>query len=632
MTTSIPSEDAARGGVSRRSLFKRGSALALTASIPGLLAACGEDDDSSSGGGSGPAVKIGFIALTDCASIVMADALGYFEERGVNVEIVKQASWPATRDALLNGDIDAAHCLFGMPFSVATGVGGKAGTNGLKVAMTLNNNGQAITLNRTRGARSGRRAPRRCAARTRRGARQATWGRPGRAPSRRYGPGHGASMWIVAKPVSTYGPTRIRSRMSTFAAIALLVLGLAAVAGTLNARRPARTWWLVMPSWILAWVTVELAAHLLALSALAALGLVALGALDHAIGWVGLGFVAAAGAYALPAILRARRTRIDFGDGARELDPDVEATRYPRSHVALPLLALRRRGVRFERAVHYGMRDDVRPLKLDVYLPAEPAQAPRPAIVQVHGGGWVFGTRKEQGIPLLTHLAANGWVGFNIDYRLSPWATFPDHVVDVKRAIAWVREHAAEYGVDPSFIALTGGSAGGHLSALAALTPGDPAFQPGFEQADTSVAAAVPFYGVYDFIDEDAIQLPLLSDRVLEPLVFKARRTQARERFEAASPIQRVHADAPPMLVVHGDRDSLVPVEGARRFVERLRDVSRNPVLYAEMQGAQHAFDLVASWRTVPVIEAIERFLVTVHRRREQPADAVERGLEESLT
>lgn len=420
--------------------------------------------------------------------------------------------------------------------------------------------------------------------------------------------------------------------MSTVAAIALLALGFAAVAGTLNARRPARAWWAVLPSWILAWITVELGLHLVVLSALATLGLVALGALDSTAGWIGLGLVAAAEAVALPAVVRAGRTRIDFGDGETDLDPDVRSSRYPRSHVALPLLALRRPGVRYERGVVYAKRDRVRPLKLDVYLPAAAPDAPRPAVIQVHGGAWVLGTRKEQGIPLLTHLAANGWVGFNIDYRLSPWATFPDHVVDVKRAIAWVREHAAEYGVDPSFIALTGGSAGGHLCALAALTPGDPAFQPGFETADTSVAAAVPFYGVYDLVDDDAIHLPVLFDLVLEPLVFKARRSEARERFEAASPIHRVHPEAPPMLVVHGDRDSLVPVESARRFAERLRAVSRSPVLYAEMKDAQHAFDVVPSWRTVPVIEAIERFLVTVHRRRGRPAAAVEEGLEESLT
>lgn len=90
-------------------------------------------------------IKIGFIALTDCASIVMAQALGYFAERGLNVEVIKQASWPATRDNLINGTIDAAHGLFSLPISVAAGIG-SPGKQTIKIAMVLNNNGQAITL------------------------------------------------------------------------------------------------------------------------------------------------------------------------------------------------------------------------------------------------------------------------------------------------------------------------------------------------------------------------------------------------------------------------------------------------------------------------------------------------------
>ncbi|HEX9506566.1 MAG TPA: CmpA/NrtA family ABC transporter substrate-binding protein [Acidimicrobiia bacterium] len=91
-------------------------------------------------------VTLGFIALTDCASLVMAHELGYFAERDLDVTLQKQASWPATRDALLNNQIDGAHCLFGMPFSVATGIGGPVGNTSLKIAMVLSNNGQAITL------------------------------------------------------------------------------------------------------------------------------------------------------------------------------------------------------------------------------------------------------------------------------------------------------------------------------------------------------------------------------------------------------------------------------------------------------------------------------------------------------
>ena len=92
------------------------------------------------------------------------------------------------------------------------------------------------------------------------------------------------------------------------------------------------------------------------------------------------------------------------------------------------------------------------------------------------------------------------------------------------------------------------------------------------------------------------------------------------ERFRAASPTHRVHADAPPFLVIHGERDTLVPVADARRFVAELRAVSQNPVLYAELAGAEHAFDLGPSVRTARVVEAIERFLATV--RADRPAAA----------
>lgn len=131
-------------GMDRRSFLRAAGATTVAA---GLSVACGGGDKKSAGGSSGAKrkVKLGFIALTDCASIVMAQELGYFSERGLDVTVEKQQSWATTRDALLNGQIDGAHCLFGMPFSVATGIGGD-GSTALKIAMTLNSNGQAITL------------------------------------------------------------------------------------------------------------------------------------------------------------------------------------------------------------------------------------------------------------------------------------------------------------------------------------------------------------------------------------------------------------------------------------------------------------------------------------------------------
>jgi len=273
-----------------------------------------------------------------------------------------------------------------------------------------------------------------------------------------------------------------------------------------------------------------------------------------------------------------------------------------------------RRGVRRIRGVEFARYGNKR-LLLDVYMPSAPAVGPRPTLVQIHGGGWIAGSRLEQGIPLLNHMAAHGWVCFNADYRLSPRATFPDHLIDVKRAIAWVREHAEEYGADPDFVCITGGSAGGHLIALAALTDDDPSLQPGFEEADTSVAAAVPFYGLYDLTDSEQVQYPELREWVFERYVLKVAYADAPESYEAASPRHRVHADAPPFLVIHGDRDSLVPVEEARAFVRELRAVSTSPVFYAELAGAEHAFDIGPSVRTARVVETIERFLATMHEQ-----------------
>ena len=232
-------------------------------------------------------------------------------------------------------------------------------------------------------------------------------------------------------------------------------------------------------------------------------------------------------------------------------------------------------------------------------------------MVYVHGGGWVIGDKREQGKPMMFELVARGWVCVAINYRLSPKAAWPDHIVDVKRALAWVKAHIAEYGGDPGFIAISGGSAGGHLCALAALTAGDPAFQPGFEEADTSVQACAPFYGVMDLTSSpegSAIFGPGLVE-MLEKTVMKVKESDHPEVFRTASPTFRVHRGAPPFFVLQGANDTLVPVEMARAFVRRLRAVSGSPVAYAELPLAQHAFDVVASLRCLATTSAVGDFL-----------------------
>ena len=236
-----------------------------------------------------------------------------------------------------------------------------------------------------------------------------------------------------------------------------------------------------------------------------------------------------------------------------------------------------------------------------------------PVLLQVPGGAWMLGSKRQQAYPLMSHLAELGWVCVAINYRLSPRSTWPDHIVDVKRALAWTKEHIAEYGGDPDWVAITGGSAGGHLSSLAALTPNDPQFQPGFEDADTSVRAAVPFYGLYDFTRENAIH-PLMAP-TLSKYVFKLRRTEIKDAFRAASPVTYVSPDAPPFFVLHGRNDSLIPVEQARAFSKQLREVSRQPVAYAELPFAQHAFDIFGSARAAHAAVAVEQFLAEIYAK-----------------
>ncbi|SON63156.1 Carboxylesterase NlhH [Mycobacterium simulans] len=248
-----------------------------------------------------------------------------------------------------------------------------------------------------------------------------------------------------------------------------------------------------------------------------------------------------------------------------------------------------------------------------------PRDGKAPVLVQVPGGAWVLGWRRPQAYPLMSHLVSRGWVCVSLNYRVSPVHTWPDHIVDVKRALSWVKENIAAYGGDPNFVAISGGSAGGHLSALAALTPNDPMFQPGFEEADTSVVAAVPIYGRYDWYSTDGAGRPEFVG-LLEKFVVKKKFSTHRDVFLDASPIRHVHADAPPFFVLHGHDDSLIPVGEAQAFVEELRSVSKAPVAYADLPNAQHAFDIFGSPRAHQTAEAVARFLSWVYVTSRPPS------------
>ena len=244
-----------------------------------------------------------------------------------------------------------------------------------------------------------------------------------------------------------------------------------------------------------------------------------------------------------------------------------------------------------------------------------PLDGKAPVLLQVPGGAWAIGMRRPQAYPLMSDLAERGWICVSMAYRVSPRHTWPNHIVDVKRALAWVKENIAEYGGDPNFVAISGGSAGGHLTALAALTPNDPQYQPGFEDADTSVVAAVPVYGRYDWFSDEGTGRPEFI-AFLQKFVVKKSFAEFRQMYLDASPITRLRPDAPPFFVLHGTDDSIIPVDEGREFAKALREVSTSPVAYSEAPHAQHAFDFFGSPRGHHAADAIEHFLSWVHATR----------------
>lgn len=389
---------------------------------------------------------------------------------------------------------------------------------------------------------------------------------------------------------------------------------------TLNAYWPSRRLYpLVVPSFFAGWLTSELPVHHVVWQALATVGFVALGALDKWPGVVGLGLtlLSWAGLFGLVRIAsRAERVLEEalqqaLGRDYRKGLPEEQVSR--RRRVPWNPFAYRHPDVEVHRHIPYATEAGHRH-QLDVYTPRQRVTR-APVLFQIHGGAWVVGNKREQALPLMNHLTSKGWICVAANYRLSPRTTFPDHLVDLKRALAWVKQHIDQYGGDPGFVVATGGSAGGHLASLLSLTANDPEYQPGFEQADTAVAGCVSFYGVYDFTDEFELRASRGIEGLLERMVMKKRLVDEPEAFRRASPMHRVHPDAPPFFVLHGTHDSLISAAEGRHFAKRLHDCSKAPVAYAELPGAQHAFELFHSVRCDLAVEAVDRFLSWVHAR-----------------
>ena len=403
---------------------------------------------------------------------------------------------------------------------------------------------------------------------------------------------------------------------------AFLVASAVGLVLVLNARRAARLPLVVIPAFFASWLVIELAPQLFVLHVVGVVFFLATGGAAAWPGWIAIGVATVSGILLWGLVREAYRAH-DVLDEALTgaIGPAAAHKPVVWKEFAFPF-KLWSRKIRRVRNVPYVLGGRRR-RRLDVWYTDDGAEA-RPCFLYVPGGAWTVGisNKNQQGKPLLIEMASRGWVCFTMNYPLSPRSAFPAHIVAVKQAIAWIREHARTYGGDPGFLMIAGNSAGAHLASLAALTPNEPMYQPGFEDVDTSIQAAATLYGVYDLTGAMLDELPRGVRRhkagaLRHFVLLVARKRLARDRafFEQGSPWHRVGAHAPPFFVIHGAMDTLAIVEEARAFTARLRDVSTEPVIYAELPRTQHAFDQFLSIRTLYAVRAIARFADWTYER-----------------
>jgi acetyl esterase/lipase len=283
-------------------------------------------------------------------------------------------------------------------------------------------------------------------------------------------------------------------------------------------------------------------------------------------------------------------------EGTSSADEACRSGRMPSRHRwwQLVFMPLSFRGRQVQRVANIAYGDAGRRNQLDVYHHREHTGGP--VLVYFHGGGFRSGHKNREAKPLLHRLARRGWVCVSANYRLAPYARFADPLIDAKQVIAWARRHAGDYGGDATRVYVAGSSAGGHIATMCALTPNHDQFDAaaGTQDIDTSVVGVISLYGFYGSPDTQ----PEL----------------------ASSPHDYLNPAAPPMFIAHGDIDTLVLVDDTRAFARDLDNVSSNPVVYAELHGAQHGFDLFRSPRFEAVVDAIEVFITRTQPRREPHA------------
>ncbi|MHC4203634.1 MAG: alpha/beta hydrolase fold domain-containing protein [Planctomycetota bacterium] len=234
--------------------------------------------------------------------------------------------------------------------------------------------------------------------------------------------------------------------------------------------------------------------------------------------------------------------------------------------------------------VEYGTGGE-RKIQLDLYLPKGRKKA-TPAIIFIHGGAWKSGKRSDMKFYCVK-FAEKGYVTATVTYRLMDEAPFPAAVHDVKCAVRWFRANAAKYKVDPEHIAVSGNSAGGHLSMMIGYS-NDPSLEGNGGNNDISsrVCAVVNFYGPTDLTTDFAKNQELVKE-------FVGGKTfnEAQDAYELASPLFHLTRDDPPTLIFHGTIDSVVPIAQADILAKKLKELGIDHI-YERYDGWPHTMDL----------------------------------------
>ncbi len=256
-------------------------------------------------------------------------------------------------------------------------------------------------------------------------------------------------------------------------------------------------------------------------------------------------------------------------------------------------------GVRMYGHVTYATEAGYRPLTMDIYVPSTPG--PHPAVLYFHGGGWQAGNPRggpawgQDWQQTLSGFVARGFVVAGVSYRFTGETTFPGQIQDVYKAIRWIRSEGAErFGVDPDRVGLWGASAGAQMVMLAALDCESRALEQPTAPAEpsTCVSAVAEYYGPSDFltIAEQGSVVPWHEPTGLDSVYLNCPTTPCpRSMLEWASPVNYVHADAPPFLIVHGDADRIVSLQQSQLFQQALRAQGNSAELHIVPNG-DHGF------------------------------------------